>query len=224
MRLVERELGLELELKENVVSVIVVEDIALRLPMIENLYSQVMGKEGNWLLVENEKNYDLGKEAEIILEPFSLELNNRKVKTKLYQDIKTIAQDFCFSQGLEVHSHICNYLESLLERIPYPVKYEEEWNILELLKAYGVELVEECDSICEKLLNYIKLINQVCGISIFITVNLKQYLTDEQMRELYKLAMYSKIQLVLIEFNMFNEQYDCEEIYILDKDSCIITY
>lgn len=224
MKLVERELGLELELKENVVSVIVVEDIALRLPMIDTLYSQVMGKEGNWLLVENEKNYDLGKAAEMILEPFSLELNNKKVKTKLYQDIKTIAQDVCFSQGLEVHSHICNYLESLLERIPYPVKYEEEWNILELLKAYGVELVEECDSICEKLFNYIKLINQVCGISIFITVNLKQYLTDVQIRELYKLAMYSKIQLVLIEFNMFNEKYDCEEIYILDKDSCIITY
>ena len=224
MRLIERELGLEIELKENVVSVIVVEDVASRLPIVDELYSQMMDKDGNWLLVENEKNYELGKNAEIILEPFSLELNNKKVKTKLYQDIKTIAQDFCFSQGLEVHSHICNYLEKLLERIPYPVKYEEEWNILELLKAYGVELEEESDSICEKLFNYIKLINQVCGIGIFITVNLKQYLTKEQISELYKLAMYSKIQLVLIEFNMLNEKLDCEEIYILDKDKCIITY
>lgn len=224
MRLVERELGLEIELKENVVSVIVLENVALRLHILEELYLQVNGKDGNWLLAENEKNYELSKKAEIILEPFSLELNNKKVKMKLYQDIKTISQDCCFAQGLEVHSHICNYLESLLERMPYPVKYEEEWNILELLKAYGVELVEECDSICEKLFNYIKLISQVCGISIFITVNLKQYLTDEQIRELYKLAMYSKIQLVLIEFNMFNEKFDCEELYILDKDHCIITY
>lgn len=224
MKLVERELGLEIELKENVVPVIVVENVALRILMVEELYSQVMGKDGNWLLVKNEKNYDLSKEAEIILEPFSLELNNRKVKTKLFQDIKTIAQDFCFEPGLEVHSHICNYLESLLERIPYPVKYEEEWNILELLKAYGVELVEECDSICEKLFNYIKLINDVCGTDVFITVNIKQYLTEVQINELYKLAMYSKIQLVLIEFNMYNKKYDCEEIYILDKDNCIITY
>lgn len=224
MRLVERELGLEIELKENVVPVIVVENVAVRLPMVEELFSQVMGKDGNWLLSENEKNYELSKKAEIILEPFSLELNNRKVKTKLFQDIKTIAQDFCFEQGLEVHSHICSYLESLLERIPYPVKYEEEWNILELLKAYGIELVEECDSICEKLFNYIKLINDVCGTDIFITVNIKQYLTEVQIYELYKLAMYSKIQLVLIEFNMFNKKYDCEEIYILDKDNCIITY
>lgn len=224
MKLVERELGLEIELKENVMSVIVVEDVTLRLPIIEGLYSQVMGKDGNWLLVENEKNFELDKKAEIILEPFSLELNNKKVKTKLYQDIKAIAQDFCFSQGLEVHSHICSYLESLLERVPYPVKYEEEWNILELLKAYDMQLEEEYDSIYEKLFNYIKLVNHVCGISVFITVNIKQYLTEEQITELYKLAMYSKIQLVLIEFNMFNEKFDCEETYILDKDSCIITY
>lgn len=224
MRLVERELGLEIEIKENMVSVIVVEDVALRLSMVEELYSQVMGKDGNWLLVENEKNYELGKKVEIILEPFSLELNNRKVKTKLYQDIKTVAQDFCFSQGLEVHSHICNYLEELLERIPYPIKYEEEWNVVELLKAYEVELVEECDNMCEKLFHYIKLINHVCGISIFVIVNIKQYLTEKQIFELYKLAMYDKIQLVLIEFNMFNEKFDCEEIYILDKDGCIITY
>ena len=66
--------------------------------------------------------------------------------------------------------------------------------------------------------------NQVCGIRIFIAVNLKQYLTENQIFELYKLAKYSKIQLVLIEFHMSGEKMECEDIYILDKDKCIITY
>ena len=224
MKLVERELGFVIELRENIVSVIVLENVTDRLSFVEELYSQMLGKEGNWLLVENEKNYELAKKAEMILEPFSLELNNKKMKTKLYQDIKTIAQDDFFLQGLELHGHICSYLEQLLEKIPYPVKYGDEWNILELLKAYGVELEEECDSICEKLFHYIKLMNQVCGIRIFIAVNLKQYLTENQIFELYKLAKYSKIQLVLIEFHMSGEKMECEDIYILDKDKCIITY
>lgn len=76
MKLSERELGLEIELKENVTSVIVLEDITLRLSLIEELYLQLQGKEGNWLLAENEKNYDLSKNIELILEPFSLQLNN----------------------------------------------------------------------------------------------------------------------------------------------------
>lgn len=224
MKLLERELGIEVELKENVISVIVLEDSTLRLSLIEELYQQLVGKEGNWLLIENEKNYDLDKYVELIVEPFSLQLNNKKIKTKLYQDIKIIADD-CFGlQGLELHSHICNYLENLLEKTLYPIKYEDEWNVLDLLKLYNVEIEESYDDVCEKLFDYVKLMNQVCGIQIFITVNLKQYLTDNQLLELYKLARYSKIQLVLIEFNMYNKKVEGEEIYILDNDACIITY
>lgn len=225
MRLIERELGLEIELKENTVSILVVEKTALRPLLITELYSQIMNnQEGNWILIENEKNYELGKKAELILEPFTLELNNKKVKSKLYQEIKTVAQEFAYTQGLEVHAHICTYLENLLERIPYPVKYTEEWNLAELLKVYGVELEEESDNVYEKLFNYIKLINAVCGTEIFVAVNIKQYLGSEQIIELYKLAMYSKIKLVLIEFSTNNAKYDCEEIYIIDEDGCIITY
>ncbi len=55
-------------------------------------------------------------------------------------------------------------------------------------------------------------------------VNIKQYLTENEISELYKLAMYSKIQLVLIEFNMYGKKSEYEDIYIIDKDSCIITY
>lgn len=223
MKLVEREYGIEVDIKENIVSIIVLEDVKLRLPLINELFSQTSGNEGNWLLFENDKSFDLGKKAELILEPLTLTLNNKKVKTKLYQDIKTIAQDYCFSQGLEVHSQICNYLENMLDKLPYPVKYDEDWDVSEILKAYNVELVEEYDNIFEKLYNYIKLVNTVCGTDIFIMVNIKQYLTDEQITELYKMAAYGKIQLVLIEFSINNKR-DCEELYILDNDDCVITY
>lgn len=223
MKLVEREYGIEVDIKENIVSIIVLEDVKLRLPLINELFSQTSGNEGNWLLFENDKSFDLGKKVELILEPLTLTLNNKKVKTKLYQDIKTIAQDYCFSQGLEVHSQICNYLENMLDKLPYPVKYDEDWDVSEILKAYNVELVEEYDNIFEKLYNYIKLVNTVCGTDIFIMVNIKQYLTDDQITELYKMAAYGKIQLVLIEFSINNKR-DCEELYILDNDDCVITY
>lgn len=223
MKLVEREYGIEVDIKENIVSIIVLEDVKLRLPLINELFSQTSGNEGNWLLFENDKSFDLGKKVELILEPLTLTLNNKKVKTKLYQDIKTIAQDYCFSQGLEVHSQICNYLENMLDKLPYPVKYDEDWDVSEILKAYNVELVEEYDNIFEKLYNYIKLVNTVCGTDIFIMVNIKQYLTDEQITELYKMAAYGKIQLMLIEFSINNKR-DCEELYILDNDDCVITY
>lgn len=224
MKLIERELGLEVELKENVISVIVLENIARRLSLIEELYMQWIGKEGHWMLVDNEKNYELSKCMELILEPFSLQLNNKKLKTKLYQDLKVIADD-CFNiQGLELHAHICRYLENILEKMPYPVKYTDEWSAAELFKLYSVELEESEDDVCEKLFHYLKLMNQVCGTKIFITVNLKEYLTENQIRELYKMVRYCKLQLVLIEFRMHEKKNEGEEVYVLDKDDCIIAY
>lgn len=224
MKLVERELGIEIEIKENKIAVLVLEDVSLRLLIVEELYLQVMGNEGNWLLSENEKTYELSKHAEIILEPFSLQLNSKKAKTKLYQEMKAISEDLFYLQGLELHSHICNYLESLLDRISYPVKYEEEWNVLEILKGYNVEFSDESSDACERLFNYIKLMNQVCRIDLFIAVNLRQYLSDEQQQELYKLVQYEKIQLVLVEFGMHRKKMECEDVYVLDKDGCIIIY
>lgn len=218
MRLIERELGLDIELKENIISVVVIEKVESRLRIIDELYSQINGSEGNWILVENEKQFDLSKSVDMILEPFSVELNSKKIKNRLYQDIKEVAQEYYFSQGMELHSNICTYIENVLEKIPYPIKYEDEWNLLEILKVYDVELEEESESKCEKLFNYIKLVNNVCGNSVFILVNIKQYLIEQQVLELYKLVMYSKIQLVLIEFNMYNEKNNVEDIYVLDAD------
>lgn len=80
MKLVERKLGLEIEIKENTIAVLVLENVAVRLQLVEELCAQMNGENENWLLVENEKNYELAKHAEIILEPFSLQLNSKKIR------------------------------------------------------------------------------------------------------------------------------------------------
>lgn len=224
MKIVERELGIQIELKENVIAVLVVEDIDFRLSLIEELYLQMSGKDGNWILIENDKTYDLSKSVEMILEPFTLQLNNKKIKTKLYQDLKHIADETFCIDGMELHSHISNYLEKLVGNAPYPIRYDDEWNVLELLKLYGVEIEDMSDNLVERVFQYIKMMNQVCNINIFFALNLKQYLTENQLKELYKLVQYSKIQLVLIEFDVRGRKLDGEEVYILDKDDCIITY
>ena len=222
MRLAEREIGLDIPLTENQIPVIVIEEPTLRMGLLQELYAQIQGQEGNWLLVENERSYELHKVAEIILEPFSLQLNNKKTKTRLYQDMKEVAQEEFFSESLEVHAHICNLLELLAEKLPYPIRYQDEWSISEVLKSYGIELVEEYEEPCEKLLNYINLVNAVCGTEVFILVNIKQYLNAYQVDELYKLCIYKKIRLILVEFSMEDEKKELEDIYIYDKDRCLI--
>lgn len=224
MKLMERELGLELELQENRVAVLVIEDAARRFSLVGGLYAQSCGQEGSWLLAENEKIFALSKKCQVILEPFSLEINGKKLLTKLYQEIKEIADEDCYVQSMALHANICGYLEALLEKLPYPLRYDDAWDVSNLLKMCAVRLPDEYDSHYERLRDYIDLMNRACGTQLFVLVNMKPFLTEGQIQDLYKMASYSKIFLVLVEFGCAERKYPEEDICVLDADTCIITY
>lgn len=224
MKLIERELGLEIELKENRVSILVIENVSQRMTLVSKLFEQFSGQESSWLLVEDEKSFDISKKCEIILEPFSIDLNSRKIISKLFQEIEERADEEFYEEGLMLHSQISAYLEQLLEKLPYPTEYSSAWDLSNVLKMYGVRLSEDCEDQFDKLCSYIKLLSQICGTEIFILVNMKPFFTEKQISELYKMASYGKIHLVLIEFNAGSHRYSEEDTYILDSDGCIITY
>lgn len=61
----------------------------------------------------------------------------------------------------------------------------------------------------------------ICKTKVVVLVNAKSYFSIEELNELYKIAFYSKMHLILIE----NRKYNClpEEKYcIIDTDKCII--
>lgn len=224
MKLISKDYNLTIEIKENHIPVLVIENVDARLNLINQLNQHISTNSGEWILSDGIKELDLSKKAEIILEPFSIDLNNKKIKSKLYQEIKALADDEFYELGLKLNSDICKYMSCIMDKFPYSLDYDEKWDISNLLKAYSVELSDDCSSLFERLLNYIKLSNQIVGTSIFIVLNAKQYLNHDQLVELYKMSFYSKIQLVLIEFCLIGNKESFEDIYILDEDNCIITY
>lgn len=72
-------------------------------------------------------------------------------------------------------------------------------NLMDLYKLYGVQLETDGSSTLEKLMDYIKIMSSLCGIHMMIFVNLKDYLSENQIKELYKTVFYYKMNLLLIE-------------------------
>lgn len=90
-----------------------------------------------------------------------------------------------------------------------------------VMKAISVETDVECDSLLEKMLQYIKLMNQICGIDIFVIPNLKYYFSTEETMQFYQFAMYNKIYIVVIEPTL-SPHMEGEKSWIIDDDLCII--
>ena len=75
--------------------------------------------------------------------------------------------------------------------------------------------------IIKRLFEYIKICSFICKYKLIIFVNLKTYLSDEEIEELYKISNYCKISLLLIESR--EKDWNGDEMeYIIDKDQCLI--
>lgn len=113
------------------------------------------------------------------------------------------------------------YFDKLISTVPYNLKYNFEVDLSSLMKVISVETDVECDSLLEKLLQYVKLMNQICGIDIFVIPNLKYFFSTEETMQFYQFAMYNKIYIVVIEPTL-SPHIEGEKGWIIDDDLCII--
>lgn len=87
-----------------------------------------------------------------------------------------------------------------------------------------MELQIACDglSLSEILPDYLKTATELGSTILFIFVNLKCFLSNENLKELYAYIAYEKINVLLIE-NTYRELPDSnEEVILFDQDLCRI--
>ncbi len=221
MMFVSTKFDIKLELVENRVSVLVVEHQRIFADIISGIYSLMRNNSDEISLVENDKILNFSKTADIIVDPFSISCNEKRVTQKLYQEITYRINECMAEESAFIHGEIINYLEKAILTVPYDVTFEIELDILSLLKAYNVKICDDSENVVERIINYLKVIHRLCNIRVVVFVNLKTYLPADDIASLYEFAFYEKIHLILLE-NIQKNKIDGEKIFILDKDRCII--
>lgn len=224
MRIVHQILEESINFEENIINVLIIENQNLFSKLIEEMLNQIKGEEGRYILSINDEKEELPKFLELIIDPFSLDFNNKKIVSKLYKNIKEIAiGEENFFNTAELTTNIIKYLEKLFEDIDFPIAYSSEMDIEQLLKIFSVKFDVDYQNILEKLVEYITLMDNLEKNQLYVFVNLKTYLTDEEIGEFYKFIFYNKINVLLIENFKRGENLKEEKIYLIDKDLCRIS-
>ena len=112
-------------------------------------------------------------------------------------------------------------MERLLQEVPYHLTYKDEHEVQEFLKFADVKVDSESETLLEQIVEYLRVMNQICGCNICVFVHLKSYLNREELKQLYDFVNYQKIHLVLLEPSE-RERLEGEKIFIIDQDECII--
>lgn len=221
MRLVNMEYNISLEFEENRTAILVVEEKKLRYKLIDELYHQCEGEDGQFILSDNMQILKLNKVADIIMNPFSIDFNNRKVLAKLYQEIEVYGTESYYEEKQRINGDILKLFDKIMLNVPYNITTKLEFELAEICKLYNVQLEDVSDTLLEKSMEYIRIMSQLCALKVFIFVNLTIYLTKDEIKELYNFSFNQKVYLLLIEFIM-PENLCNEKGCVIDEDGCII--
>lgn len=154
--------------------------------------------------------------------PWDMDLNDRKLTTKLLLQLTGEAQNEIYERkSEELCSAIQNWLEELTMDMPLPVTYDLDVDLEALLKAFHVHLEEQGESLAEKMLIFMKSWDILCGETAFAFYGFRNLMAPEERPLFYENAKEENFNFVLIE-GPCHDTIEAEDLFIIDKDLCQI--
>lgn len=113
------------------------------------------------------------------------------------------------------------FFEKLNGETDFPIDFDTESSLTQLLKAYGVRWKDEKESLLESIVSFIHFNARILGIKCFAFFNLKNFLNEKDLKSLYYEAQLEDVCLFLLE-NTLKNKTDEEFVTLIDKDLCEI--
>ena len=224
MKIINKNWQRKIEIEDNIIYTLVFENKKYYRENIIELINQHKGNEGRYILSNDNKEISFDKNSYIITDIFNIDINNKKVLTKIYSLLlKEIVEDI--SSYNELSTNIRVYFEKLIFNSSLEIEQGEEIDMSSLLKLGDFKIHVENDDILEKFLKFLKVLSELCSYKIIFVVGLHTVFTQDEIIEIYKEVCLNKINIINIEYQQFNnlsnENYK-EIVYIFDGDNCEI--
>ena len=199
MRIIYSKYGIDLCLEENKITTIVIENPLVMSEVIRNISRQVNGEDGEWILSDQDKVFSAEKISIFLDNPLMVNSNEKRILTRLYKELSEQANTLMYEEYTQINSYIVSFLERLLDTVPYHLDMEVDMDLIGILKLYGVKIESYGVSVLEALLDYLRALSCICNIHVVFILNVKQFLTIEEVQQLYEFCFYEKIYIINLE-------------------------
>ena len=221
MKLINSKYNFSFDLNNNLINVLVCENEKVYNGMIIDLYKLEGDRDSSFILSSDEKQINFNDNCEIIFNPFKIDINNKKNIEKLYGQLsKYMSMDNMFIEKNEIIEQLYMYINKLSLISEYDILHNDRLEDKSIFKLIGLE-IENDGCFDDMLINYMKVTNKLQGSKLYIFVNLKSFITSNDVLKMYKDIEYNKINVLLIE-NVDRKMVNGENKIIIDRDGCII--
>lgn len=210
------------KLEDGYVQELIIENQYIFQRLILDIYAQVNGKSGDFVLSEDHQSISLKTNAELITQIIPFELNKKELINKLYLELKNESvNEYNYQKTQELLSCISSYLYEIINDNENELIYDRPNDLSGIFKLFNVRINDENLDLTEKILEYMTAVQKLKGDKVFFFVNLRSYLTDRQAELFFKSVLLKKIKIICIE-NCEHTGLSIAKAMIVDKDMCII--
>lgn len=221
MKLVNAILGIDIPFEEGKPEFLILENTASLNQFIREMNLQCSGESGNFLLSEG-KELKIAKVCQFLLEPFTLDLNSKKIMTLLYRKLGEAGEGY-----LEQKSRVLSESLSLIDQCIVSSGIQNltcnadfSWN--DLFKLLDVKIDTQYENLLDKMISYLKILADLGEVRLLAVLNFAAFFEREELQEIIRMARYLKINILFVEKREPKDWYADENRYIIDKDNCII--
>ena len=209
--------------KEEYINVLQIQDKKLFTNVINSLNDNINNIEDTKeriIILDNDIEIKIEKEVLMIIDVFNIDFNQKKIQSALYNKIEKIyKQEFeRMSEFQIIFQKLQLNVLDVFNEFPFEFNYKESIGIQEYLKLLGLKISNNKGKIIDTVFSLIDVVEYLSAAKLLVFVNLKLYPSDDELNEIYKYAMYKKVNILLIETGEEKEPLENEKILYIDSD------
>lgn len=154
---------------------------------------------------------------DLYIDYFNIDFNSKKVINSLYKMLKNNLKEENKIKINNYYSKIKNILSKTFIDYNLSLVINDEFDLEMLFKMLKVSIKNK-DNLFDNLLLLID-INSIFNINeLLVFINLKQYLTNEELKEFYKYSLYNNVKIILIDSQSYGTANEYEKKLIIDNN------
>lgn len=211
----------KLKIRENEVEIIEILNSKCYSHIINEINQKVNGIEDSneiFLLDDEENEIKFKENAYMVFDIFNINYNSKTILNKLYSIIDKNIETSGSYEIYNLYIKMRNLIIQEINELPFEFEMEDNMKIVDLLKLYELRIdTSNYINVINKIEILIDLISTLKIAKILIIPNLKLFLSNEELVELYKYSLYNNINLISIERNL-TEKLKYEKHFIIDEN------
>lgn len=206
-----------IEIKEGKIYILVIENpIAMR-----NTVCMFKEYDSRIVLSEDFQPVDIEKNIEFMDNIFGINFDSKSISAKIDAELENLSLEYP-TETTEIVSLLNDFGAFLTTNVDFPVKFSFVQETSKLIKMLNFGVDTEDISMPEKILLYMELCRRFFRKKLFVFLNLKHFLSKEELVLFYKNIEYEKFCVLLLESTVGKNIAKSEEVLIIDDDLCII--